>query len=162
MSQEIVGEVVFLGHALLLGIMITFVYDWFLIARRIVKHNTLLISLEDFIFWVFCAVSVFVMLYRENSGTLRWFAVAGACLGMLLYKKTVSHFLIRIVSKILQKFLQLLRRFLIILFKPVSIAADKGKQGCSHVKSEGRKISKYIKNRLTACRKVLKIILCKR
>lgn len=162
MSQEIVREVIFLGHALLLGIMITFVYDWFLIARRLIKHNILLISLEDFIFWIFCAISMFVMLYRENSGTLRWFAVAGACLGMLLYKKTVSHFLIRTVSRILQKLLQLLRRFLSIFIKPVSIAANKGKQGCFRVKSEGRKLSKYIKNRLTACKKVLKIILCKR
>lgn len=155
MSQEIVREAVFLGHALLLGIMITFVYDWFLIARRLIKHNMLFVSLEDFIFWVFCAVSMFVMLYRENSGTLRWFAVAGACLGMLLYKKTVSHFWIRMVSAILQKFLQGIKRFFGILLKPVGKAADKAAD-------KGNKITKYIKNRLTICKKILKIILCKR
>lgn len=162
MSQDIMKEVIFLEHSFLLGVMITFVYDWFLILRRQVKHNAFFISLEDFLFWVICAVSVFAMLYRENNGTLRWFAVAGACLGMLLYKKTISHFLIRTVSGLLQKLLHVLGKFFGIVLKPVCAATDKGKQGCSRMKSEGSKISKYIKNRLTACKKVLKIILCKR
>lgn len=162
MSQDIMKEVIFLGHSFLMGVMITFVYDWFLIIRRLIKHNMFFISLEDLFFWVICAISMFAMLYRENSGTLRWFAVAGAFLGMLVYKKTISHFLIKTVSGILQKFLRIGRRCLAFLLKPFSVAADKGKQGCAHIRNKGSKISKYAKNRLTACKKVLKIILCKR
>ena len=162
MSQNIMKEVTFLGHSLLMGVMLTFLYDWFLIMRRVVKHNTVMISLEDFLFWVICAVSVFTMLYRENNGTLRWFAVAGAFCGMLLYKKTISYFLIRTVSRVLQRMLQIIGRIFGFLLKPVSVLADKGKQSCTYMKSEGNKISKYIKNKLTAWKKVLKIILCKR
>lgn len=162
MSQDIVKEIIFLGHSVWLGVMITFVYDWFLILRRLVKHNMLLISLEDFCFWVICAFSVFAMLYRENNGMLRWFAVGGAFLGMLLYKKTISAFFVGKVSGVLQKLLQMMGRILRFLIKPVSFAAEKGKQHCIHLKSGGNKIVKYMKNRLTACKKVLKIILCKR
>lgn len=162
MSQDIMKEVVFLGHSFLMGVLITFVYDWFLIVRRLLKHSMFLVSLEDLLFWIICAVSVFAMLYRENSGTLRWFAVGGAFLGMLLYKKTVSRFFIQHVSRILQKLLDILKRFLDFLLRPLSLAADKGKQGCTYIKSGSGKISKYAKNRLTACKKVLKIILCKR
>lgn len=162
MSQDIMKEIIFLGHSLLMGVSVTFLYDWFLIMRRVVKHNIVLISLEDFLFWVICAVSVFAMLYRENNGTLRWFAVAGAFCGMLLYKKTISHFLIRKVSGVLQKILQLIGHMFRFLLKPVSAAADKGKQGYTLMKREGNKISKYIKNKLTAWKKVLKMILCKR
>ena len=99
MSQDIIKEITFLGHSLIMGVMLTFLYDWFLIMRRTVKHNIVMLSLEDFLFWVICAVSVFTMLYRENNGTLRWFAVAGAFCGMLLYKKTISLFFIRTVCE---------------------------------------------------------------
>lgn len=75
MSQNIIAEVVFLFHSFLLGIIITFVYDGFLILRRLIPHNLLLISLEDMIFWIACAIGVFYMLYEENNGILRWFAV---------------------------------------------------------------------------------------
>lgn len=162
MSQDILKEVIFLGHSVLLGVMITFVYDWFLIVRRLVKHNMLFISLEDFFFWVICAISVFAMLYQENSGTLRWFAVAGACGGMLLYKKTVSPFFVRGASLVFQKLLQVLGRISGMVLKPVCTALGKGKQGCLRMKGEGGKIIKYLKNRLTACKKILKILLCKR
>ena len=46
MSQNIIAEVVFLFHSFLLGIIITFVYDGFLILRRLIPHNLLLISLD--------------------------------------------------------------------------------------------------------------------
>ncbi|MDE6977729.1 MAG: spore cortex biosynthesis protein YabQ, partial [Lachnospiraceae bacterium] len=99
MSGTIVDEVMFLLDSFFLGAVITCVYDGFLILRRLIKHNMLFISLEDLIFWVVCAIGVFYVLYEENDGILRWFAVVGASLGMLAYKKTLSPLVIRAVSK---------------------------------------------------------------
>ena len=82
MSPDIVNEVTFLLHSFLLGIAITFAYDGFLILRRLVRHSLFLISLEDMIFWIACAIGVFYMLYEENNGVLRWFAVFGAAIGV--------------------------------------------------------------------------------
>ena len=101
MSGTIVDEVMFLLDSFFLGAVITCVYDGFLILRRLIKHNMLFISLEDLIFWVVCAIGVFYVLYEENDGILRWFAVVGASLGMLAYKKTLSPLVIRAVSKAL-------------------------------------------------------------
>lgn len=50
MSQDIMNEVVFLLHSLVLGAVITFVYDGFLILRRLIKHTMILVSLEDMLF----------------------------------------------------------------------------------------------------------------
>ena len=70
MGQNIVDEVTFLCHSFLLGVVITFAYDGFLILRRLIKHGMLLVSLEDMIFWIACAIGVFYMLYEENNGIL--------------------------------------------------------------------------------------------
>lgn len=65
MSQDIMNEVYFLGGSVFMGIVITFVYDFILIGRRIIPHSLFFLSLEDLFFWVACAFAVFYMLYRE-------------------------------------------------------------------------------------------------
>ncbi len=161
MSQDIIKEVMFLLHSLLLGVIITFVYDWFLIFRRLIRHTILLISLEDIIFWIACAVSVFYMLYEENNGVLRWFAVAGAALGMMIYKKTVSRFFIKTAVKIFFWIGNLLARLLKIIFRPLHFVWKKTGKECQSVGKKGIKLGKYLKKKLTEYVKLLKMILCK-
>lgn len=162
MSQDIIREVIFVSHFFLMGIIITFVYDSLRILRRLVKHNIFWISLEDLFFWMVCAVSAFGMLYRENNGTLRWFAVAGAFLGMLIYKKTVSAWIVKAVAGMISQILHMIWCMLVFICRPIVFWVKKGKACCGKVKQTGSKIGKYIKNRLTAYGKTIKIMLCKR
>ena len=161
MSQNIIAEVVFLFHSFLLGIVITFVYDGFLILRRLIPHNLLLISLEDMIFWIACAIGVFYMLYEENNGILRCFAVFGATLGMLAYKKSISPLFIDIMSTIIKRVCHILYYILQFLLRPVRFL---GQKMCCILRvsgRKGRKAGKYVKKKLTRVFKLLKITLCK-
>lgn len=125
-------ENVFLLYSVGTGIFITFVYDLLRIMRRVVRHNNFFVSVEDLLFWIFCALSVFALMYNMGNGNLRWFAVFGALGGMFAYLKIVSPWFVRNVSALLAKLVGLLVRF-------------KG----------------FLKNRLTVLYKLLKIILCK-
>ena len=62
------NENVFLLHAFLLGIEITFLYDILRILRRVFAHGTGMVSLEDIAFWIYCAGKVFLM----TSDRLMW------------------------------------------------------------------------------------------
>ena len=70
MSQDIVQEVVFFLHSILMGLVITFAYDWILVFRKLFTHGRFLISLEDLLYWFVCGIGVFYMLYKENNGVL--------------------------------------------------------------------------------------------
>lgn len=83
-------ENLFLLHALEMGVFISFLYDLLRIFRRLVRHNWFWVSLEDVIFWIYCAISVFLLLHRENNGILRWFAVLGAMAGIWAYLSMAS------------------------------------------------------------------------
>lgn len=161
MSQNIIAEAVFLFHSFLLGIVITFVYDGFLILRRLIPHNLLLISLEDMIFWIACAIGVFYMLYEENNGILRWFAVFGATLGMLAYKKSISPLFIDIMSTIIERVCHILHYILQFLLRPVRFLSRKMYRILRVSGGKGRKTGKYVKKKLTRGLKLLKITLCK-
>ena len=110
MSQDIIQEVTFFLHSIVMGIVITFVYDW---------HNLFWLSFEDFLFWAACGLGVFYMLYRENNGVLRWFTVLGAMLGMIFYKLVISKPFIHIMSTCIYKIMWFLFRIIQIIVKPL-------------------------------------------
>ena len=161
MSQRIIDEVTFLLHSFLMGILITFVYDGFTIMRRLIRHNLFLISVEDLIFWIACAIGVFYMLYEENNGILRWFAVFGAALGMAAYKKSVSPFLVKIITMVIERIFHGLFCILRFLFKPVRFAGGKVRGGACAVSKKGKKAGRCLKKKLTERVNLLKITLCK-
>lgn len=109
----------FLLHALFMGIFVTFVYDILRIFRRVIPHNNFFVSLEDCLFWVYCAIRVFLLMYHESNGTLRWFAIFGALSGMYVYMRLVSPFFVKYVSWLLQKLLHILGKILGFLLRPV-------------------------------------------
>ena len=88
----------FLLYATLMGVYITFFYDILRIFRRVIPHANFMVSLEDIGFWIYCSIKVFMLMYYESDGTLRWFAVLGALLGMTVYRKLVSPFFVKYLS----------------------------------------------------------------
>lgn len=154
-------ESIFLLHALWIGVLITLVYDGLIIFRGAVPHNSFGIALEDMGFWFFCAIYVFAWLHRESSGTLRWYAVAGALLGMWIYKKTLSKVLVKLGTRILQKVLEVLRKFLRLITAPLRFMKRKTKILHTKMQRSRKKLLGNCKIKLKSFVKALKIRLCK-
>ena len=165
MSQDIIMEVNFFINSLLIGVVITFAYDWLLILRKCIRHHIAFISIEDIIFWIACALFVFYMLYRENNGILRWFAVLGATLGMLLYKKLISPIFVQVTSDIIIKTFQLLVRPVLYICRKIYALLRKiymflRRKSIIYAK-KGRKVTKIAKKKLTIQARLIRIYLCK-
>lgn len=155
MSQAIMQDNIFLLHAFLMGIGVTFVYDCIRIFRRIVSHNVFWISVEDLLFWFVCAIQVFLLMHEESDGELRWFAVLGALVGMFLYKKTISTPYVKYVSIVLGKVVDFL------ITKPMKWLSLRGiKIGGKISETHGR-LWKFLKKKLTSGKKFIRMILCK-
>lgn len=164
-SPVIAGEGVFIMHSFLLGVIITFIYDLFRIARRIIPHGWFLLSLEDLAFWILATAGIFYMLYYENSGMFRWFSVIGAGMGMFLYKKTLSAPFVNLVSGAVNRILALLGKFLWKLTAPVRFVWHKltvlAGRGARRAAREARIRRRQVKYRLTAWKKAIRMNLCK-
>lgn len=161
MSQEIVQELTFFTHSILMGLIITFVYDWIRVLRKLFRHGAILMSVEDLFFWFVCGLAVFYMLYKENDGTLRWFAVLGATLGMFLYKIIVRDRFVNIMSTYIHKIMWFASRVLQIMLKPLKCLFYAGKTFVLFVGRRLKKCKEFIKKRLTVCIKTIRMVLCK-
>lgn len=118
-SETISQQAVFLGISILLGALLFFLYDILRIFRRIVPHGNIWIGVEDFIYWIVCTAAVFVMLYQENDGMVRGFAIGGIVLGMAVYYVLLSRFVIRINVLVLKTVLGFLGKIFGFLFRPL-------------------------------------------
>ena len=161
MSQSIVQEVTFFLHSVLLGLIITFAYDWILIFRKLVRHGRILTSVEDLMYWFACGIGVFYMLYRENSGVLRWFAVMGAALGMLFYKMILKNRFVNIMSTYIHKIMWFIFRVIQIILKPIKCLFSMVRRFVRFLVTKLKKVKEFIKKRLTVCIKTLRMVLCK-
>lgn len=161
MSQEIVQELTFFTHSVLIGLVITFIYDWIRVFRKLFKHGTVLISAEDFLFWLACGIGVFYMLYRENDGTLRWFAVFGATIGMFFYKVIVRDAFVNVMSTCLHKIMWFVLRLLQIVLKPLKCLFYAGKTCVLYIGKKLKKCKEFIKKWLTGFIKTIRMVLCK-
>ena len=149
----------FLLYALIMGVFITFVYDIIRIFRRVLPHGSFLVSLEDIAFWIYCATEVFLLMYHESDGTLRWFAVLGALVGMLTYKKLISGFFVKYVSLVLQKIFHYLGIAGNFLLKPFRVIGRNTANIARKTARRGSKSTNFLKKKLTFFLKVLKMNL---
>lgn len=136
-------------HAGYIGFYMLFVYDLFRIFRGIVRHKGWMVALEDYFYCAYFFVTVFLFLNREGNGTLRWFAVAGALVGMILYKKLLGRRLVGFGISVLTH----VKIFILKLVEPPI------KTTVKITRNIFRRIKRGVNKRLTILRKILKMSL---
>ncbi len=119
MSNLIGVEVRLFLDTFLLGVLLIFLYDIIRIFRCVIKHTKTWEAVEDTIYWIIAGFIVFIMLYHNNDGVIRWFAIAGVGAGMFLYNISVSKFVVKYVSLVINKMIKIIGKVLKILFKPI-------------------------------------------
>ena len=82
------------------GVFIGIVFDLFRILRKTLKINYFITCFQDIIFLIFFGISLIFMIFKYNSGEIRWYIFLGLFLGLLLYLKTLSVIFIDVSIKI--------------------------------------------------------------
>lgn len=90
MSHYIQLEAELAFHSFLLGLVLMISYDLLRLFRLLVPHGNFWIGIEDFIYWLYCAIMTFALLFKENSGILRGYVIVCVFLAMYLYDRIVS------------------------------------------------------------------------
>lgn len=153
MSFLIIEELMLFLHALAAGVGLLALYDVLRILRKVFPHGGLLVAVEDISYWIFNALFIFYMMYRENSGTVRAYAVAGIIIGMFAYNLTVSPWVVKWVSWLLSF---LLRPFVFVWKHTVGRAFRIVRKMCKILKKRLKKtgkqftiiLQKYYENRV--------------
>ncbi|MBO5245933.1 MAG: spore cortex biosynthesis protein YabQ [Eubacterium sp.] len=108
-SAGIYEELAIVSCFFLVGIFLAASYDILRMFRAFVPHGMFWINLEDFIYWMYVATVVFLILYEKNNGRSRGYIFGGLLVGAVLYLWSFS----RICMPRILRFLQRLHEFLV-------------------------------------------------
>jgi len=118
MNKMISMEVKFFLMSVLWGAILLVIYDCLRIFRKVVNHDNVWISIEDIIYWTFSSVLIFRMMYELNNGVIRGFSILGVILGMVIYKYSISEYVVKGISYVLIQIKKFVKKLIHILLKP--------------------------------------------
>lgn len=104
MSVTIQYEVQLLAGSLALGICLMIIYDGLRLFRLMIPHGNLWTGVEDGLYWIGSSIVTFLLLFEQNDGVLRSYAIIGVLSGMLIYNLSVSRILRSLLKKVLKYF----------------------------------------------------------
>ena len=87
-----------------LGAFLMSSYDVLRILRLFFPHTSLAVGIEDLLYWFYAGGMTFWLLYRQNDGKLRAYAVAGVFVGMILYDRLFSRLFMKGLKKVKKYF----------------------------------------------------------
>ncbi len=119
MNEAITVELRFFLISIYWGGLILVIYDLLRILRNIIRHNKIIIAIEDILYWIICGILIFQMMYKHYNGIIRAFSILGMFIGMVIYQYIFSDFIVTNISTLLKKVLSLTLRILTLLFKPI-------------------------------------------
>lgn len=129
MSEAIIADLDLWLASIATGVCMAFAYDLLRLFRRLVRHGRFAVDVEDLLYWTVCFFVSFVLLYYGNNGVIRFVAVFGAALGMLLYVVTVGRIFVKVgyflINKTIGSAFRFLRKILRKLYKMISAISRK-------------------------------------
>lgn len=94
--------------SMLLGGILSVVYDIFRLDRMIFKRSVLAVALEDVLFFIISAISIFCLQLVTTNGQMRGFIFIGIIIGFLILRLTLSRF-VDLLLKPLKKLVKYIR-----------------------------------------------------
>lgn len=161
MNEAIIVELRFFFTSVIWGMVLLIIYDVLRILRRVIKHNAFVISIQDIIYWVVSSVLIFHMMYNQNNGIIRGFAILAMLLGMIIYHIIFSDFLVDgisgIINKVISTIYKIIRKIIHILLSPFRFIGKKLMIFFRFIFKKLKKLGRFILNRLKKIRKSDKI-----
>jgi len=143
MDHGIAVELHFFLMSVLWGALVLLAYDQLRVIRRVIRHNTVAVAIQDVIFWIAASVFIFALIYVENSGIIRGFSIMGMAIGMILYHYMLSDLIVTGLSRLIRLLLYPFNK----LFKQLKKWAESFKILFAKIKARIRKAAAHKKGK---------------
>lgn len=119
MNVIISEQLIFFLKSILLGILLGLIFDVFKILRLSIKHSNIFIFIEDILFFCMAAVFSYNFMINISFGQIRLFILSGHLIGFILYKLSISNFIVKFVVYIISLLTKIVKLFFDFMIKPL-------------------------------------------
>ena len=104
---------------MVIGILISVIFDIFRILRKTFKTPDVVTYIEDSIFWLTTGLIVLFSIFLFNNGELRLYIFIGMSIGIVIYMLFISKFFIKLNVFIINSIKNIISKILHIILKPI-------------------------------------------
>lgn len=112
-------QIYFFLSTVVAGIAVGILFDTYRIITGSNTINQIIMAISDLLFWILCALIIFIFLLFTNNGELRIYTVIGLLAGILFYFKLASKRFIIGLREIIYFISKLFRIIFILIVYPL-------------------------------------------
>ncbi len=101
------------------GIIIGLLFDFFRVLRITFKTSDIITYIEDILFWILTGSIILYSVFTFNNGEIRLFLFLGILLGCICYMLTLSSYIIKTNTTIINFFKKIIAKILHIILFPI-------------------------------------------
>lgn len=94
-------ELTLCEYFFIIGLVISISYDSIAILRKTIRHNRIAIAVEDFVYWFFMGIFMYILIYIINNMEFRYYIAFSLFLGVLVYRIGIGRVVVKVISTIL-------------------------------------------------------------
>ena len=106
---------------ILLGMLISIIFDIFRILRKTFKTLDIITYIEDTIFWIITVLIIIFFIFYFNNGELRLYLFISMLIGIIIYMLFISKYFISVNVFIINFIKKLINKILHIFLKPIKL-----------------------------------------
>ncbi len=106
---------------IIVGILISFIFDMFRIVRKVYKFTDIMIYIQDILFWILAGLILLFSIFKFNSGSIRLYLFFSVFIGAILYTCSISSIITNIGTGVLKVLNTILNYIIKILFIPIKV-----------------------------------------
>ncbi len=111
MGSTVASQLTIFLFSAILGAALGVIYDIIGVFNAVIKENLARIFVQDVLYFIVSAVITFMYMLVTNGGEIRIYIVVGEAVGWLIYRATVGKFIYKIVLKVVEFAIKIVRIF---------------------------------------------------
>lgn len=111
--------------SLMNGMAVGVLYDFYRVIRGFEEAGKIITAIQDILFWILTGVLIFILMMYTNYAYMSFNVFMYNGLGLLIYFKFISKFIISICDDILEFLITIIRIIFSWLFYPLRIIFHK-------------------------------------
>ncbi len=128
MNELIYHQINILAIFILTGMCIGLLFDFFRIQRKVFKTFDFITYIEDVLFWILSGIILIIVIMKYTNGEIRIYMISGMVLGLIIYLRLISKYIIKINTSILKFIIKFIKIILFHLKKICEIAKKSWKK----------------------------------
>lgn len=118
MEVSLQGQVYIFLATLIGGLAIGLSYDLYRLFRYYFKPKRIKTFIQDLIFWLLLSLVIVLFINRVNEGEFRGFIFIGFTLGIILYSRLLSKYVIKFMSYLIDLIIEKVLMVINLILKP--------------------------------------------